>query len=111
MKCNFLLMATVLLCLLANSVTPASVSTRAAESALACDETPSLGLQAALQLAEEHAKSEKIDLSKHYPISARLISKTDSSGKRAWEIVWDGKQKAADDEIEFIVEMDKTVTR
>jgi hypothetical protein len=80
------------------------------ESQLA-DDAPAVALQAAIELAKEHAKTHTIDLSKHYLFSVRLASKPGAAGKQAWELIWERNQKVDDDEIEFTVEMDKTVMR
>lgn len=72
---------------------------------------PSLTLRAAIDLAEVYAKEHKIDLSNHYLYSVRLIPGREARGGQAWEVVWEQSQRVDDDEVQFIVDMDKKVTR
>ena len=72
---------------------------------------PSLSLRAAIDLAEAYAKEHKIDLSKHYLYSVRLISRREARGGQAWDVVWEKSQWVDDDEIEFTVDMDKKVVQ
>jgi len=72
---------------------------------------PAISLRAAIDLAEAHAKAQRIDLSKHYLYSVRLIPWRKARDKQAWQVVWERSQWVDDDEIEFIVEMDKKVTQ
>jgi len=70
-----------------------------------------VSLKAAIDLAETYAKVQKIDLSKHYLFSVHLISTPGSREGLAWHVVWEKSQWVDDDEIEFIVEMNKKVTQ
>jgi hypothetical protein len=72
---------------------------------------PSLSLKAAIDLAEAYAKDHKIDLSKHYLYSVRLIARREVAAGQAWQVVWEQSQRVDDDEIEFIVDMDKKITQ
>ncbi len=72
---------------------------------------PSLSLKAAIDLAEAYAKDHKIDLSKHYLYSVRLIARREAPVGEAWQVVWEQSQRVDDDEIEFIVDMNKKVTQ
>jgi hypothetical protein len=75
------------------------------------DRRPSLSLADAINSAEEYAKSEKINLSECVFTSARLVFKAEAKGKYVWELVWDKELQSVDDEVELIVDMDKSVTR
>ena len=71
---------------------------------------PSLTLRAAIDLAEVYAKEHKIDLSNHYLYSVRLIPGREARGGQACKVIWEQSQRVDDDEVEFIVDMDKKVT-
>jgi hypothetical protein len=72
---------------------------------------PSLDLKAAIECAENYAKDERIDLSKHFLFSVNLVTKPGMGRDFEWRVVWDQAQKIDDDEIELAVQMDKTVKR
>ena len=72
---------------------------------------PSLDLKAAIECAENYAKEERIDLSKHFMFSVNLVTKPGMGRDFEWRVVWDQPQHATDDEIELAVQMDKKVTR
>ena len=75
------------------------------------DRFPRLGMQAAIEAAEAYAKENKIDLSNYYLASVQLIALPNAIDLHAWQIIWDQNRKATDDEVEIIIEMDKTVSR
>ena len=53
---------------------------------------PSVDLVTALRIAQEYAKTAKMDVSKHYIDSVRLISKDDSV-KSHWQVTWRPKER------------------
>ena len=65
MQRNFLLIGTLLLGLSTIVLQSARLSAAAAERMLAGDQGPAVDLKSAIKLAEEYAKREQIDLSKH----------------------------------------------
>ena len=83
----------------------------AASSAPPDDARPSMDLKAAIELAEQYAKKEQIDLTKHFLYSVNLVTKPGMGGDFEWRVVWDQAQRANDDEIELAVQMDKKVAR
>ena len=94
-----------------NQVAAVLQQVKARVERIAPGDAPAVTLQEAIQLAEEYAKREKFDLSKHYLGSARLIVRPDAAKKQAWQVIWEFMGKASDAQHEFIIDMDKNVTR
>lgn len=72
---------------------------------------PALTLKQALSLAEEYVTAKKIDVSRHFMESVRLVHITDHpKGERQWIVTWVLKTPSDGGQIFIQVKMDRTVS-
>lgn len=74
---------------------------------------PRITLQQALKLVEDHIGKEKVDVSSHYLLEVRMVSRESGKGDKEshWYFFWGHVSLAAGAQLEFIVSMDGKVTR
>ena len=74
---------------------------------------PLLTLQQALKLMEGYIAKEKIDISSHYLLEVRMVSRESGKGDKEshWYFFWGHVSLAHGAQLEFTVSMDGKVTR
>lgn len=72
---------------------------------------PAVTLKEALSLAEQHVAKEKINVSRHFLESIRLVHITDNpKGDRQWIVTWALKIPSDGGQVFIRVKMDKSVS-
>jgi hypothetical protein len=74
---------------------------------------PLITLQRALKLVEEYIEKEKVDVSSHYLLEARMVLRESGKGGKEshWYFFWDHDSLASGAQLEFTVSMAGKVMR
>jgi len=73
---------------------------------------PAVTLQEALSLAEQYVEKQKIDTSRHFLESIRLVYIPDNpKGEKQWVVTWTLKTPSDGGQIFILVKMDKSLSK